>query len=84
LGEDFVEKAPWRFAKTMPDEPHEYTVRGEAPDVEFEVFVHLIRGHGYSADYKGRTYTYLNVGEWRYWTMGEQVEKTTVINRAPI
>jgi hypothetical protein len=82
MGEAFIEKAPWRFARTMPDEPHEYTLRGETPDDDFEAFVLLIRRRGYQASYGGRTYDYLNISGWRYWTMGEPVEKTTLINRA--
>jgi hypothetical protein len=43
--EQFIGRAPWRFAKTMPDQPHEYTVRGETPDEEFHWFVLYIREH---------------------------------------
>jgi hypothetical protein len=46
----------------MPDEPHEYTLRGETPEDGFEAFVKLIRGHGYEGTYHGRTYVYLNIG----------------------
>jgi hypothetical protein len=84
LGKGFIETAPWRFARTMPNEPHEYTLRGETPDEEFEAFVLLIQRQGYSGEYKGRTYTYLNVDGWRYWTMGEPVDATTIINRARV
>lgn len=27
-------------------------------------------------------HTYLELGEWEYWTMGEPVDETTLINRA--
>ena len=80
--EEFIARAPWRFAKTMPDQPHEYTVRGETLDQHFDWFVLYIRDHGYKAEYRGRSYIYLGVGAWRYWTMGEPVASTTVINRA--
>jgi hypothetical protein len=82
MGEAFVEKAPWRFARTMPDEPHEYTLRGETPDDDFDAFVLLLQRRGFPGTYRGRDYTYLNISGWRYWTMGEPVEKTTLINRA--
>ena len=82
--EQFIRSAPWRFAKTMPDQPHEYTVRGETPDGEFNSFVLYIREHGHRAEYGGRFYTYLEVDAWRYWTMGAPVESTTVINRAEV
>ncbi len=65
----------------MPRIPHEYTVRGESADEEFEWFVRHIRNHGYRADFGGRVYTYLEVHSWKYWTMGVAVEETTIINR---
>ena len=82
--EQFIRRAPWRFAKTMPDRPHEYTVRSQTPDEEFQWFVHYIREHGHRAKYGGRYYTYLEVDAWRYWTMGARVEATTIINRAKV
>ena len=80
--EDFVASASWRFAKTMPRIPHEYTVRGETPDDEFEAFVEYIRQHGYQAPFGKSVYTYLNLGQWKYWTMGASTKETTIINRA--
>jgi hypothetical protein len=68
----------------MPDQPHEYTVRGETADRDFDWFVLYIRQHGYRARYGGRLYIYLEVDHWRYWTMGEPVAETTVINRASV
>lgn len=82
--EQFIDRAPWRFAKTMPDQPHEYTVRGVTPDGEFDWFVRYIREHGYRAKYGERYYTYLEVDAWRYWTMGGPVAETTIINRAKV
>ena len=78
----FIAKAPWTFAKTMPDNPHDYTVRGQTPDGEFEQVVLLIREHGYKRPLGRTTYTYLDVDGWRYWTMGAPLEQTTIINRA--
>jgi hypothetical protein len=37
--EAFIEAAPWRFAKSMPHIPHEYIVRGQVPDDQFEAFI---------------------------------------------
>jgi hypothetical protein len=82
--EEFIARAPWRFAKTMPHMPHEYTVRGETADEEFEWFVRFIRGHGYRAEFGGRCYTYLELDGWKYWTMGAPVGATTIINRAEV
>jgi len=80
----FIEDAPWTFAKTMPENPHEYTVRGQTPHEEYDFFIRHIRSHGYKEKWGGRSYVYLNVGAWRYWTMGRSVEGTTIINRAKV
>jgi hypothetical protein len=81
-GRAFAARAPWRFAKTMPDIPHEYTVRGQTPDDEFDDFVLLIRRIGYERRFGKTTYTYLNIDGSRYWTMGAPLAETTIINRA--
>jgi len=82
----FVTQARWTFAKTMPENPHEYTVRGETPTEDFEAMVTYVREHGYKEHFgEGRSakrYTYLNLDGWRYWTMGWPVSQTTIINRA--
>ena len=83
-GRAFIAKAPWRFAKTMPENPHEYTVRGQTPDEEFDAFVLLIRERGYQRRFGGRPYSYLNVDGRRYWTMGAPLRMTTIINRATL
>lgn len=80
----------WQFAKTMPLWPHEYTVRDWRMDLEpdFEAFVELIRRDGivkpWPRDSKTPRYhhPYLEVAGWEYWSMGEPLPETTVINRA--
>jgi hypothetical protein len=81
-GRAFIARAPWRFANTMSHIPHEYTVRGQTPDDEFDQFVRLIRRIGYERRFGTTTYTYLNIDGHRYWTMGAPLEATTIINRA--
>lgn len=91
--EEFVANSGWRNAKTMPECPHEYTVRDLSPggakttamgDAEFEWFVRLIRDEGVLAEWGGQTRPYLRVGGWKYWTMGAPVDETTIINREPV
>jgi hypothetical protein len=81
--EEFVRRAPWRWAQTGD---HQYVVRGLLADVEleqwFEPMVEYVREHGYVATFAGREYTYSQIGPHRYWTMGEPVSETTIINRA--
>ena len=83
---EFITTSHWRFAKTMPQWPHEYVVRSWAPDKDpvFQRFVILIRKQGYDAPFLAANYRYLEVGDWKYWTMGEPPEDTTIINRAKV
>jgi hypothetical protein len=78
----FVESVPWRFAKTMPQLPHEYVVEGKVPDDQFWAFVRHIRERGFEAYWRGRLNTYLELGGWRYWAMpGRGDTSVTIINR---
>jgi hypothetical protein len=86
----YIAQVPWQFAKTMPQWPHEYTVREWRPDLEREFFrfVELIRRDGQvkpwprDAPVPRYQLTYLEIGGSEYWSMGAPVRDTTVINRA--
>lgn len=87
---EYIAAVRWQFAKTMPQWPHEYTVRTWRPELvsEFEAFVRLIREQGVVKPWPRDAvppryrHTYLLLGSWEYWTMGEPLAETTVINRA--
>ena len=78
----FIETHKWVFAKTMPETPHEYTLRRLANEEEFIFFVAFIREYGDTRKFKGRKYVYLDVDGWSYWTMGSPLPATILINRA--
>jgi len=78
----FIEQANWTFAKTMPQWPHEYTVKNQNVVSEFEEFVRYIQHAGVYCKKTFWTRTYLDVGEWYYWTMSSLVKRTRIINRA--
>jgi len=81
--QDFIEHSRWKYAKSMPQMPHWYTLRKNAQDeAAFERFVMHIRQVGYKERFGKTTYTYLNVGEWKYWTMGFPLASTILVNRA--
>ena len=80
--EEFIAKAKWTFAKTMPKWPHEYTVRYQNNPSEFEGFVRYIKHAGVYCKKTYWTRIYLDIGEWYYWTMESTVERTRIINRA--
>ena len=78
------DRCRWVYAKTMPRNPHEYTLRREwRNDPLFDEIVIHIREHGYVQYFAGRPYTLLDVGECFYWTMGGPVHETILINRKP-
>ena len=80
---EFIDGHEWTFAKTMPQIPHWYTLKRNAKsDEAFAGFVQEIRLRGVVRPFCRRTFTYLDFDGWTYWTMGELVQDTTLINRA--
>lgn len=83
--EEFIERHRWTFAKTMAHIPHEYVVRQKVRDDEsFNRFVITIRSEGYTEYFGRKPFKYLNVGDYKYWTMGSPLEQTIIINRAKL
>ena len=88
----YIAKVTWTFARSMPTIPHWYTVRGWRHDLrlDFLAFAVFIRQTGevkpWPRDAEIPTYhhTYKEIDGWEYWTMGEPIVITTVINRARI
>lgn len=92
--ETYLAEVTWRFATTMPDWPHEYTVKAWRPDLaeRFAAFCRYVEQHGEvrpwppppaESIYHNR---YLVIGGHTYWAMGplgdrDRPEDRTVINR---
>jgi hypothetical protein len=79
----FVDRHPWRFASTMPENPHEYTLRKNASGSIFEAAVRYIREHGTLEMFRGRPYKTLYFRDHKFWTMGYPLQETELINRKP-
>ena len=77
----FIESAQWTFAKTMPEWPHEYLLRDRVDRALFEALVCHIRHHGIEQRFYQRVLTYFAEDGLLYWTMGEPIEETIIINR---
>lgn len=93
----YLGQVRWHFARTMPDWPHEYTVKAWRPDLykAFEDACRVIAARGTvepwppppaQAIYHNR---YLVIDGHKYWAMGPQgdldpPEEMTVINRAVV
>lgn len=88
--EHFIAHSGWRFADTMATIPHEYTVketgdgRGTALSPEaFDWFARHIYEQGSRGQFRDfPPQTYLTIGPYYYWTMGEPGPDTFIINRA--
>jgi hypothetical protein len=80
--QDLLLAQQWIFARTMPDNPHWYTLRKNwERDADFGWTVETIRRYGYEEVYEGRSYTMLNIDGMTYWTMGAPTPETILINR---
>jgi hypothetical protein len=91
-----IGRLPFRLAKTMPQIPHQYTVKQEAADEADYVALHdAIRTHGIIERWhggwvqgskpltpgRGKPMRYLYPGDgWRYWYMSE-LPGSRIINR---
>jgi hypothetical protein len=72
----------WVFAKTMPENPHHYTLRKHWEiDEEFAWAVAYLRANGYTAIFRKTRYIQINVNEHFCWTMGAPIHATILINR---
>jgi hypothetical protein len=81
----FVEKVPFRVAVTVPQFPHSYALRSWLdPGLQSELdwFVGLITAYGYTGRFWNRTWTYLDVGEFKYWESITIDGTGRIINRA--
>ena len=70
-----------RFKETTHVLPHSYTHRDWGDSDAFSAAVQEIRDHGYQGKAFGRMWTYLDFDGWTYWTMGEPVVETIILNR---
>lgn len=78
----FVTEQKWTFARTYASTwPHEYIVRDRVDEGLFIELVRHIRDHGYEGRFYQKPITYFDDDGMAYWTMGEPIEKTIVVNR---
>ena len=79
----FVAANKWKFASSMRWIPHWYVLREKCDEGQFVAFAELIRSAGETRPFgKKRTFIYLDLDGYSYWTMGNPIPETTVINRA--
>lgn len=76
----FINLANWRFAKTMPEIPHEYIVIDDYPKKaeQINTFIAEIEQSGYQGSFYGKEYKYLKINNYKYWLI------ENIINRSKI
>jgi len=82
-----LELHEWRYAKTMPETPHWYTLidrHWSGEEEEFYRCVQAIRLYGERVYFGRWPYVELTLGNFRYWTMGYPIRGTTLVNRKPV
>jgi len=76
--ENFIDRCAWTFAKTMPQVPHYYIVRDNLSNDDkktFDDFGKYIKKNGYSDLFNSEKYDYLNIGCFKYWMIGNILNK---------
>jgi hypothetical protein len=82
----YINGVEWKFAKTMPQWPHSYTVVTWNPhlETEFRWLAGMIQRDGIREQWaKGRYATGLYVGSYKYWIMSAPKD-CILINRADV
>jgi hypothetical protein len=75
----------FKFAKTMPQIPHEYVVRTPENEMDFVELFNTVRENGVEERFFGRTYRYWYAGDgWKYWAVPDYLPKCQIINRAKV
>lgn len=81
---EFVDRQQWTYAKTYAaNSPHEYIVREhfDGSQKDFANAVQFIRDHGFKLMYWKKKYVVYHLEGHFYWTMGEPIPVTRVLNR---
>jgi len=86
---EIIANATWIFAVTYAKTaPHEYCLRegmnrGSVPEADMLLIAKCIREYGYKEYFYSYLQTYVDIDDYKYWSMDPTPEKTDLINRAP-
>jgi hypothetical protein len=82
---DFIATQEWRFAKTMPQWPHWYIIRGEGNRCrDFDRLAQLVHRHGENDKWGSKTRCYFRVGSYKYWVLDEVMNRAEPIPSAEV
>ena len=78
----FINNIDWIFAKTYAKTwTHEYIARDRVDESLFVELVEYTRKYGYISKFYTKDIPYFDEGNMVYWTMGDGIENTIIINR---
>lgn len=82
---DFVERQKWIFAKTYADRAlHVHIVKDKLDEKDMSLFLEIvvfIRHFGFPTLFWGHEHIYFYYDGYYYWTMGDPVGETLILNR---
>lgn len=82
---NFINNHNWIEAKSYSvSAPHEYLCKDYLDKEDYPIFdkvVTFIRRNGISESFWRRSYIYFYLNGYKYWTMGDAVEDTIILNR---
>ena len=79
--EKFVDELLWTFVKTMPQIPHYYVVKDSLSHenkITFTAFDDYIKRKKYVEIFDSKSYTYLNIGLYKYWIIDNILNKAYI------
>jgi hypothetical protein len=80
-----LNRLTFKFAKTMPEIPHEYVVRTSENEADWVELFHTVREKGVDERWGRRTYRYWYAGDgWKYWAVPDDLPRCQIINRAKV
>lgn len=78
----FVNQQEWTFAKTYASTwPHEYILLDRVDRHLFIRLVQHIQAFGHEESFYSTRFTYFHEAGMVYWTIGEPIDETTLVNR---
>lgn len=79
----YIQSVRWQYAKTYVTAPHEYTVLDLEPETKQKMidFADFILANGYKEQFYSKTFTVLQIDEYKYWSMDFPTTNTNLINR---
>ena len=82
-----ISRFKWKFAKSMPTIPHYYTVKNTKNDrdaADYEKLYNYIFENHYIRYFYGKPFKYVDIDDYTYWIMTDDIRESIIINRAKI